>query len=155
MSSDAPESAQYAASLLLYIAILLMLARVIAWDTEWREVNRKLAEAVLLDCARFIFVIIVLTLIIRFFFSTLDSVLASVKGGGNTMYVLMVFIVLLSKISSNTGLSSDSDEYRLLYRWRWVLGRHGLASGEHYLIWAMVALWSLLLCLKWRGNGCV
>ena len=31
------------------------------------------------------------------------------------MYILMGFIELLSTISSNTGSSSDSDEYRSLY----------------------------------------
>ena len=41
--------------------------------------------------------------------------LASVKGGGTTMYVLMGFIVLLSTISSNTGLLSESEEYISLY----------------------------------------
>ena len=63
----------------------------------------------LLDCARFIVASLVLTLILTFFFSTLGGVIASVKGGGTTMYVLMGFIVLLSTISSNTGMSSDSD----------------------------------------------
>ena len=54
MSSDAPESAQHAVSLLLYISILLMYARVIAWYTEWRAGDRKRAEAVVSDCDRFI-----------------------------------------------------------------------------------------------------
>ena len=71
MSSDAPKSAQHAVSLLLYIAILLMFARVIAWDTEWRAVDIKQVEAVLLDCAHFIDASLVLPLILRFFFSTL------------------------------------------------------------------------------------
>ena len=52
---------------------------------------------------------------IKPFFSTLCGVITSVKLGGTTMYVLMGFIELLSTISSNTGLSSESDEYRLLY----------------------------------------
>ena len=66
----------------------------------------------LLDCARFIAASLVLPLMLRCFFSTLGGVLTSVKGGGTTMYVLMGFIELLSTISSNTGLSSESDEYR-------------------------------------------
>ena len=42
--------------------------------------------------------------------------LTSVKLVDTTMYVLMGFIIeLLSTISSNTGSSSDSDEYILLY----------------------------------------
>ena len=31
--------------------------------------------------------------------------------------------------------------------------RHGLASGEQYLPWDLVALWSLVWSLKWRGGG--
>ena len=54
---------------------------------------------------------LVLPLILRCFFSTLGCGLTSVNLGGTTMYVLMVFIiVLISIISSNTGLSSESDE---------------------------------------------
>ena len=80
MSSDYPESTQHAVSLLLYIAIVLVFAWVIAWDTEWRSVNRKQGEAVLLDRDRFIVAIFVLPLILHFFLSTLGCVLASVKG---------------------------------------------------------------------------
>ena len=59
---------------------------------------------------------LVLLLILRCFFSTLGCVLTSVKLGGNKVYVLMGFIIeLLSTISSNTGSSSESDEYRSLY----------------------------------------
>ena len=80
MSPNAPESAQHAVSLLFYIAILLVFARVIAWDTEWRAFDRKRAEAVVSDCAHFIVAIFVLPIILRCFFSTLGGVLDSVKG---------------------------------------------------------------------------
>ena len=80
MSSDALESAQHDVYLLLYIAILLVFARLIAWDTEWRAVDRKLAEAFLSDCACFIVGVLVLPLILRCFLSILGGVLASVKG---------------------------------------------------------------------------
>ena len=109
MSSDATESAQHAVSLLLYISILFIFARVIAWDTEWRAVDRKRAEAVLSECARFIVASLVLPLILRFLFSTVGGVLASVKGGGTKMYVVMGFKVLLSTIFSNTESLSESD----------------------------------------------
>ena len=79
MSSDDPESAQHAVSLLLYMAIFLVFARVIAWKTEWRAVDRNRAEAVVLDCARFIVVSFVMPLILRCFLSPLVGVLASVK----------------------------------------------------------------------------
>ena len=115
MSSDAPESAQNSVYLLLYISILLAFEQLIAWDTEWRAVNRNLAEAVLSKCARFIVTSLVLNLILRCFFSTLGGVLTSVNGGGTQMYVLMGFIELLSTISSNIGSLSESDEYRSLY----------------------------------------
>ena len=80
MSSDAPESAQHAVPLLLYMAILLVFARVIAWYTEWRAVDRKQAEAVVSDYARFIVASLVLTIILHCFLVTLVGVLASVKG---------------------------------------------------------------------------
>ena len=99
MYSDDPESAQHTVFLLLYIAILLVFARVIAWDTEWRAVDRNRAEDVLSDCARFIVASIVLPLILRLFCSTFGGVLASVRGGGTTMYVLIGFIELISSIS--------------------------------------------------------
>ena len=87
----------------------------IAWDTEWREVDRNRAEAVLSDCDCLIVASLVLPLILRCFFSTVGGVLTSVKFGVTTMYVLMLFIELLSTMSSNTGPFSDSDEYRSLY----------------------------------------
>ena len=69
----------------------------------------------MLDWACLIVASRVLPLIFRCFFSTLGGVLTSVNLGGTTMYVLMVFIIgLLSTISSNTGSSSESDEYRSL-----------------------------------------
>ena len=77
-------------------------------------VDRNRAEAISLYCARFIVAILFLTHILHFFFRNLCGVLASGKGEGTTRYVLMGFIELLSTISSNTGLSSDSDEYRSL-----------------------------------------
>ena len=84
MSSDAPESTQQAVSVLLYRAILSVLAHVMACETEWREVDRNLAEAVVLECARFMVASCVLTLVLRCFFSTLVGVLDSVKHGGTT-----------------------------------------------------------------------
>ena len=66
-------------SLLLYMAVLLVFARVIAWDTEWRKIDRKRSEAVVLDCDRFIFASLVLTLILHCFLSTLVCVIASVE----------------------------------------------------------------------------
>ena len=88
----------------------------IAWDTEWGAVDRNQAEAVLLECAHFIVAGLVLPPILRCFFSTLGGVLTSLKLGGTAVYVLMVFIIeLLCTISSNAGLSSESDEYRSLY----------------------------------------
>ena len=88
----------------------------IAWDAEWREVDKNLAEAVLSGCACLSVVSLFMPLILRCLFSTLGGVLTSVKLGGTTVYVLMDFIIeLLSTISSNTGLSSESDEYRSLY----------------------------------------
>ena len=57
----------------------------VSWYTELRTVDRNRAEAVLLDCARFIVASLVLPLILRFLFSTLVGVLNSVKLGGTTM----------------------------------------------------------------------
>ena len=79
MSSDAPDSANHAVSVLLYRAIFSVWKRGIAWETEWRTVNRNLAEAVVSDYARFIVARYVLPLVLRFFFSTLVGVLDSVK----------------------------------------------------------------------------
>ena len=68
------------------------------------------------DWARLVFGSLVLPLILRFFFSTLCGVLTCVNLGVTTMYVLLVFIIgLLSIISSNTGTSSEYDEYKSLY----------------------------------------
>ena len=80
----------------------------IACDTEWRAVDRNLAEAVLSDCACFIVAICVQSRVLRCFFSTSVGVLASVVLRGTIEYVLMEFIVLLLAISSNTGSSSKS-----------------------------------------------
>ena len=63
------------------------------------------------DWARWVVASLFLPLIFRCFFSTLGGGLTSVNLGGTTMYVLMVFIIgLLSTISLNTGLSSESYE---------------------------------------------
>ena len=67
MSSDAPDSANHAVSVLLYRAIFSVWTRGIAWETEWREVDRTLAEVFVSDCARFIVAICVLPLVLRFF----------------------------------------------------------------------------------------
>ena len=56
-----------------------MFARVIAWDTEWRAVDKNIAEAVVSDCAQFIVASFVLPLILHCFLSTLVGVLTSVK----------------------------------------------------------------------------
>ena len=79
MSSDAPESAQHYVPVLLYRAILSVCARVIAWETEWRAVDRNLAGAVVSDCACFIVASCVLPLMLRCFLSSLVGVLVSVK----------------------------------------------------------------------------
>ena len=78
MSSDAPESAQHAVSELLYSAILLVCARIMACDTEWRSVDRNLVEAVVSDWYRFIFAICVWQRFLCFLFSTLCGVITSV-----------------------------------------------------------------------------
>ena len=46
MSSDAPESAQHYVPVLLYRAILSVCAKGIAWETEWKVVDRNLVEAI-------------------------------------------------------------------------------------------------------------
>ena len=57
-----------------------------------------------------------LPLILHCFFSTLVGVLTSVNLVGTTVYVLMVFIIgLLSTISLNIGLYSESNYYGSLY----------------------------------------
>ena len=108
MSLDAPESAHHAVSEFLYSAILLLWAQMMAYDTEWREFIRNLAETVVYDCALFIVASCVLRLILRRFCSTLVGVLANVALRGTTEYVLMEFIVLLLTIYYITGSSSDS-----------------------------------------------
>ena len=79
MSSDYPESTQHAVYVLLYRAILSVCARVIAWETEWRAVDRNIAEDFVLDSACFIVASCALPLVLRYFFSTLIGVLASLK----------------------------------------------------------------------------
>ena len=79
MSSDSPESAQNYVSVLLYRAILSVCTQVMAWETEWREVNRNLEEAIVLCFACFTVARCVLPLVLRCFFSTLVGALASVK----------------------------------------------------------------------------
>ena len=65
------------------------------------------------DWDRLIVVSLVLPLFLCCFFSSLGGVLTSVNLGGTTVCVLMGFIIeLLSNISSNTGSSSEYDEYR-------------------------------------------
>ena len=79
MPSDAPEYAQHAVSVLLYRDILSVCAWVIAYETEWRAVDRNLEEAVVSDCARFIVASCVLPLVLRCFFSALVGVIANIK----------------------------------------------------------------------------
>ena len=102
--------------MLLYRAILSVWARVMACETEWRKVDRNLAEAVVSDCACSMVASCVLPLILRCFFSTLVVVISSVVLRVTTEYVLMEFPVLsLMTISSKNGSSSESEEHRLLY----------------------------------------
>ena len=68
--------------------------RVMACDAKWRAVYRNLAEAVVLYCACFIVASCVLPLFLHYVFSTLVGVLASVKRGGTTEYLLIQFTVL-------------------------------------------------------------
>ena len=84
MSSDSLDSAQHDVSDLLYSAILLVWERMMAYDTEWRAVDRNLAEAAVSDCALFIVVRRVIRLVLRCFFSTSVGVLASFVLIGNT-----------------------------------------------------------------------
>ena len=53
--------------------------RMMASYTEWRAVDKNLAEAVLSDCALFIVASVFLHLVLRHFFRTLVVVLASVE----------------------------------------------------------------------------
>ena len=69
MASDDLESAQHAVSELLYNAILLVWSSVMACDTDWREVNRNLVEAVVSDCALCIVASCVLCLFLHFYLS--------------------------------------------------------------------------------------
>ena len=64
---------------LLYRAILLVWAWMMACDTEWKAVDKNLEEDVVSDCDRFIVARCVLRLVLRRFFSTLVGVLASVN----------------------------------------------------------------------------
>ena len=66
MSFDDIESAQHAVSELLYSAILLVCAWIMACDNEWREVNRNLAEAVVSEISRFIVASCVRRRVLRF-----------------------------------------------------------------------------------------
>ena len=79
MSSDAPEFVQYAVSLLLYRAILSVCEQFIAWNTEWKAVDRNLAEAVVSNFTCFIVASFFLPLILRCFLRTLVGMLDSVK----------------------------------------------------------------------------
>ena len=72
-----------------------MFSLVIAWDTEWRAVDRNLAEAVFSDCTCLIVASLVLPLILRCFFNILGGVLKSVKLGVTAVYVLIGFIIEL------------------------------------------------------------
>ena len=82
-----------------------------AYDTEWRVIDKNLAEAIVYDYALFIVEICFLRLVLSCFFRILVGVLASAELKGTTEYVLMEFIVLsLLTNSSNTGLSSKSEE---------------------------------------------
>ena len=66
MYSYDPKYAQNAVSELLYSAILVVLARMMACDTEWRTVDRNLAEADVSDCGLFIAAICVLRFVLLF-----------------------------------------------------------------------------------------
>ena len=81
-----------------------------AYVTDWREVDRHLVEDVVSDCAFFIVASCVLRLVLRYFFSTLVGVLASVVLIGTAEYVLMEFVVLLLTIYLNTCSSSELEE---------------------------------------------
>ena len=115
MSSDSPESEEHAVSELLYSAVLLVCAQMMACDTEWRAVDRNLADDVVSDCAIFTVAMCVQCCILHCFFSNLVGVLASVVLRGTAEYVLMEFIVLLLTISPNTGSYSESEEYISAY----------------------------------------
>ena len=71
MYLDALESAKNAVSELLYSDILLVWERMMACDTEWRAVDRNLAEALVSNCSLFIIVSCVLRLVFCCFFSIL------------------------------------------------------------------------------------
>ena len=79
MSLDTLDSAQHAVSELLYSDILLVWVWMTACDTEWRAVDRNLAEAVVSECALFIVASCVLHLVLHCFFIALVGVLASVE----------------------------------------------------------------------------
>ena len=79
------------------------------------SVDKKRADAELSDCDLYIIATCFLRLVLQRFFSTLVGVLSSATTRITTKYVLMVFIVLLLTISSNTVAISKSDEYRSAY----------------------------------------
>ena len=82
-----------------------------ACETEWRAVDRNIAEDVVSDCASFMVVSCDLPIVLRCFFTTLVGVLASVVLRGTAVYALMESKVLsLLTISSNTGSSYESEE---------------------------------------------
>ena len=66
-------------SVLLYRDIFSVCAQVIAWVTECSVFNINILDAVLSECACFIFAGCVLPLFVRFLFSSLVGVLARVK----------------------------------------------------------------------------
>ena len=75
MYLEAMESAHHAVSEFLNMDILSVWARMMACDTEWRAVDKNIADDVLSNCALFILVTCVLNLILRPFFITLVGVL--------------------------------------------------------------------------------
>ena len=66
-----------------------MWSRMMAYDTEWKAVDKNLAEAVVSDCNIFIVAICVIHIILRIFFSALVGVLASFKLVVATEYVFI------------------------------------------------------------------
>ena len=63
-------------------------------DTEWRAVDKNIAEDIVSDCAIFIVSSCVLRLIFSRFFGILFGMLGNFKLGCTTYYVLMGFTVL-------------------------------------------------------------
>ena len=85
------------------MAILLVFTWVIAWDTDWRKVDRKRAEYFISDYAQFIVASIVLPFILRCFLSTLAGVLASVK-----CLIVTIFRILRD---SRSRYAADKNPY--------------------------------------------